>query len=78
MFDHFPSTPVIKVNAKAAANLKLDLSLEVSIANFEQRISTNRFGKQTCACDANWKGIFCNQQSESKLYSVDNFKKMYR
>jgi hypothetical protein len=39
----------------------------VSIANFEQRISTHNFGKQTCACDVNWKGKFCNQQSESKL-----------
>ena len=72
MFDHIPSTSVIKVNAKAAANLKMDLSLEVSIANFEQRISTHNFGKQTCACDVNWKGKFCNQQSEPKLHSVDN------
>ena len=78
MFDHLPaSTPVIKLYTKAAAHLKLDMSLEVSIANFEQRLSKNKFDKQTCACDVNWRGKFCNQESESNSrYTIE--KKMYR
>ena len=74
MIDHLPSsTPVIRLNTKAAANLKLDSYFQVSIGNFEQTLSKKKFEKQTCACEVNWKGKLCDQQSESKLQSIDTW-----
>jgi len=68
MIDYLPSsTPVIRLNTKAAANLKLESSFQVSIGNFEQTLSKKKFDKDTCACEVNWKGKHCDQQSESEL-----------
>ena len=62
MFDNQNlSKPVIKLSAKAASKLKLDESFQVSIAQLEQKISAT--DKQTCSCDENWTGKFCNQQN---------------
>ena len=69
MFDNQNlSKPVIKLSAKAASKLKLDESFQVSIAQLEQETSAT--DEQTCYCDENWTGKFCNQQNYKSYNGV--------